>query len=251
LNERRKTNGLVLYAPRFGRSTGTTNGLELVLERADATPWPPLHIGSNYSAVVTEVTTTNTPLSSDRMVLSIGPDLLGKIPQVTTGAVVGLSLETSPDLKRAPMGIAGGPVLVREHQAQKIRKPTHEEAPTQWAARVSFERHPRTAFGWNDNYFFLVEVDGRQLKAHLSEGMTLVELAAYMTKLGCHEAVNLDGGGSATLWLDGRTVSKPCDKRERDIANALVVFSQRPPVAEALASNAPPDELNEAEAVQR
>ena len=252
LNERRQSNGLALYAPRFGKSTGTTNGLELVLEmEEDETRWPPLRLGASYRARVTAITTNNTPLAKERVVLSIGPALLGKVPLVATGAVLRLNLATTPDLTDVPMAIAGGPILVRDHKAQRIRKPTHEEAPTEWAARVAVERHPRTAIGWNDNYFFLVEVDGRQLKAHLSEGMTLAELAAYMVKLGCHVAVNLDGGGSATFWLDGHTVSKPCDKQERDIANALVVFSQLQSVAEVLDTNAPPDELNDATGVQR
>jgi exopolysaccharide biosynthesis protein len=83
-------------------------------------------------------------------------------------------------------------------------------------------RHPRTAIGWNQEYFFLVEVDGRQLR--LSAGMTLPELADYMLKLGCEEAMNLDGGGSATCWYNGRVMNSPSQGRERPAANGLVVL---------------------------
>ena len=82
-------------------------------------------------------------------------------------------------------------------------------------------RHPRTAIGFNSRYFFMVEVDGRQ--KDLSMGMSFAELAAFMKRLGCTEAMNLDGGGSATFWLNGRIMNSPSDKHERPLANALVI----------------------------
>ena len=84
------------------------------------------------------------------------------------------------------------------------------------------ERHPRSAIGWNATHFLLVEVDGRQ--KGVSEGMTLDEFANWLVKLGCGEAMNLDGGGSATLWYEGKVVNSPCEGRERPIANSLVVL---------------------------
>jgi exopolysaccharide biosynthesis protein len=84
------------------------------------------------------------------------------------------------------------------------------------------ERHPRTAIGWDDRFFYLVVVDGRQRT--LSRGMTLAELGAYMHDLGCLEAMNLDGGGSATLWCGGYPINSPCDGMQREIANGLVVI---------------------------
>ena len=91
-------------------------------------------------------------------------------------------------------------------------------------APVQVERHPRAAIGWNQNDFFLVEVDGRQRS--LSVGMTLEELADFMVDLGCQEALNLDGGGSATLWYNGEVRNSPCDRAEREIANCLVVVKR-------------------------
>jgi len=83
------------------------------------------------------------------------------------------------------------------------------------------ERHPRTAIGWNQQCFFLVEVDGRQ--RDLSVGMTLDELSRFLLKLGCEDLLNLDGGGSATLWCEGQVRNSPCDGHERPIANSLIV----------------------------
>ncbi len=81
------------------------------------------------------------------------------------------------------------------------------------------------AIGWNEKYLFLVEVDGRQKR--LSVGMTLEDLAKFLVKLGCNDAMNFDGGGSATLWFDGQVRNSPCDRMEREIANCLVIVRKK------------------------
>jgi exopolysaccharide biosynthesis protein len=74
---------------------------------------------------------------------------------------------------------------------------------------------------------FLVQVDGRQLD--VSVGMTFAELAAYMIKLGCEQAMNLDGGGSATLWAFGAVRNNPSEGQERPAPNALVIVRKNSP----------------------
>jgi exopolysaccharide biosynthesis protein len=65
-------------------------------------------------------------------------------------------------------------------------------------------------------------VDGR--KKDLSIGVGFAELADIMLELGCKEALNLDGGGSTTLWLNGEVANHPSEKGvERNVANALVL----------------------------
>jgi exopolysaccharide biosynthesis protein len=88
-------------------------------------------------------------------------------------------------------------------------------------------RHPRTALGWNKAHIFLVEVDGRQ--SNISVGMTFPELASYMAKLGCEQAMNLDGGGSATLWALGSVRNSPSEGEERPAPNALVLVKKAVP----------------------
>jgi exopolysaccharide biosynthesis protein len=90
----------------------------------------------------------------------------------------------------------------------------------------SNERHPRSALGWNAQYYFLVVVDGRQ--PDFSDGMTLTELARYLVRLGCEEAMNLDGGGSTELWLRGRILNRPCYGHERRTATGLAVVRTEP-----------------------
>lgn len=84
-------------------------------------------------------------------------------------------------------------------------------------------RHPRTAVGFSrdSSTLYLLTVDGRQKS---SVGMTLAELADQMLALGAYQALNLDGGGSTTMVVDGRVVSSPSDRTgERSVANALVI----------------------------
>lgn len=84
-------------------------------------------------------------------------------------------------------------------------------------------RAPRTAIGHADNLrtIYLVVVDGRSSS---SRGMTIDELAVLMGSFGVDRAMNLDGGGSSTMWVDGRgVVNRPSDGAERVVANHLGV----------------------------
>ena len=57
--------------------------------------------------------------------------------------------------------------------------------------------------------------------------MNLRELGEYMAKLGCEFAMNLDGGGSSELWVDGQVMNSPCYHRERPTATGLVLIQKR------------------------
>jgi hypothetical protein len=227
LNEERTENDVVLYTPAVGGATRTTNGLELVLERA-GNRWLPLRIGQYYSARVREIRMGgNTPLLPEVMVLSLGPGVVKRFGDLTTNSVLQISTASSPSLSVARAALSGGPVLVREGKRQKIRA----AADDVYEFSSMLERHPRSAIGWNQDAFFLVEVDGRQ--KDLSVGMTLEELADFLVNLGCREAMNLDGGGSSTLWYDGEVRNNPCDGYERTIANSLVVVRKSPKTGDA------------------
>jgi hypothetical protein len=67
-------------------------------------------------------------------------------------------------------------------------------------------RHPRAALGLAADRVYAVVCDGR---ARHDAGLTLVELARLMVALGCRDALNLDGGGSASLISGGRLQNLP------------------------------------------
>jgi len=82
--------------------------------------------------------------------------------------------------------------------------------------------HPRTAAGVTpDGALLLVVVDGRQ---DASRGVSLDDLARIMRGLGAEEAVNLDGGGSSALVVNGHLLNRPTGgTTERAVASAVVV----------------------------
>ena len=93
-------------------------------------------------------------------------------------------------------------------------------------------RHPRTAIGTSDNKVYLVTVDGRSKGNSL--GVNLNELANILKWLGAENALNLDGGGSTTMYIEGQPengiVNRPCDNQkfarqgERRVSNSLLLL---------------------------
>ncbi len=222
LNAARGDDAAVLYTPAIGASTRTGPGLELVLERSGDGDWLPLRPGCSCRARISTVSKQgDVRLAPDKMVFSIGPGLAKELPSLIPGVAILLDLTTSPDLTGVVTALGGGPILLEARESPEWRPP--------------LPRHPRTALGWNDEHFFMVVVDGRQ--EPLSVGMTYPELAALMKRLGCAYAMNLDGGGSSTLWLDGHIMNSPSDGRERRVANGLILVSAAPEETEQASRN--------------
>jgi hypothetical protein len=89
------------------------------------------------------------------------------------------------------------------------------------------KRHPRTAVAkLKDGKFLMVTVDGR---SESSGGISLFDLADYLLTLGATDAMNLDGGGSTTMYLDGKVVNHPSDPTgERKVSDAILVTLRKP-----------------------
>ncbi|MBI5474413.1 MAG: phosphodiester glycosidase family protein [Ignavibacteriae bacterium] len=87
-------------------------------------------------------------------------------------------------------------------------------------------RHPRSGVGFSrdSSVVYLVTVDGRQSS---SAGMSLSEFADLMIEVGCYQGLNLDGGGSTAMVVNGEVVNTPSDaKGERAVANVLLVVKR-------------------------
>ncbi len=98
-----------------------------------------------------------------------------------------------------------------------------EGAGTEFSSR----RHPRTGVGFSrdSSLIYFVTVDGRQ---ESSVGMSLPEFADLMISLGVYQGLNLDGGGSTTMVVEGRIVNSPSDSAgERPIGNCLLLMERR------------------------
>ncbi len=145
----------------------------------------------------------------------------------------GVAIARRPELPAAPAGdlLQAGPLLVRAG-ASVVTDQDDEgfsAGAHQFDSDISDGRHPRCALALTGDRLLAAACDGR----HSDEaGLTLGELAGVLVGLGAHTALNLDGGGSASLVCHGRLVNRPREQHGiellegRQIATALV-FSLR------------------------
>ncbi len=129
-----------------------------------------------------------------------------------------ITIETGGfDWSKVDNALGGGPFLIRGGRV------TVDVLEQGFNAAFADTRHPRTALGkTKEGDLWFVTIDGRQSK---SIGATLRETAEIMERLGCVEAMNLDGGGSTNLHLLGTTVNRPSDSAERPVSNAVLFFA--------------------------
>lgn len=89
----------------------------------------------------------------------------------------------------------------------------------------SSQKHPRTLLGQKkDGTFILAVVQGRTTN---SIGVNAKESAEIMFKLGCYNAVNLDGGGSSEMIVNDQIKNSPTDGCERKIGSAIIVYNKK------------------------
>ena len=117
--------------------------------------------------------------------------------------------------------VGGGPNLVTNGASDVTL--TAEGFDASYASK-----NPRTAVGYAGTRLLFVTVDGR---TSAGVGMTLSELASFMIALGCNKAMNMDGGGSTAMWINGRgLVNTVSDGSQRSVVSALGVFISPPPI---------------------
>ena len=137
------------------------------------------------------------------------PILLGEAAYADfTPDIVGEPIEFVPYY-----GVSGGPVVLKDGQVPVDFEKTREEAEYYVA---NYELMPYDIFGKNltpdrtavgimeDGRIVLFVCDGRIPE---SKGADLIELAQIMKGIGCKDALNLDGGGSTNMWVDGAIVN--------------------------------------------
>jgi len=202
-------NGIVLYTPAYGATTGTpgvTN--EVVVSRNESG-------GEQVTANVSG----NASIPANGYVLSFQGEAARYFPYFSVGQAAELKISFRDKTGIEHM-FATGPMLVRDG-ARTV--PIDMEG----LGSPMAGRHPRSALGLTrDGRLLLVVVDGRQ--PGVSVGMTFDELARQMVELGAWNAMALDGGGSSELLATGAIVNSPADGRERQISNAILVISQVP-----------------------
>ena len=116
--------------------------------------------------------------------------------------------------------IGGGPVLVQEG---RINITNQEE---QMFADGAHDLHPRTAMGYTKkNKLIILVIQGRALGE--AQGATLNEEAKILADLDCYEALNLDGGGSSCMLVNGKQTIRPSDKEGQRPTPAVFIIRRK------------------------
>lgn len=214
INRELKKDDLVLYTPEFGPSTmSKPDALEAVVVAGKVSFVG--HDMGNSSIPKGGFVVAASGTFKDRLTSALGD----KTPRVTlirkvTGLPTGIG-----DPMKGPNEwdiVAGVPLLI---QKGRIDITWQQEKSSKSFVET---RHPRTAVAkLRDGKFLMLTVDGR---SESSGGIGLQDLAEYLLSLGAVDAMNLDGGGSTTMWVDGKIVNHPSDKEgERKVSDILLV----------------------------
>ncbi len=117
--------------------------------------------------------------------------------------------------------IGGGPVLIHDG---RMRVTNNEEM--KFTGKAIEDKHPRTAMGYTaDGRLIILVIEGRF--PGVAEGASLTQEARLLLDLGCIEALNLDGGGSSCMLINGRETIRPSDKTgQRPVPGVFLVQLQ-------------------------
>ena len=119
--------------------------------------------------------------------------------------------------------IAGTPRLIRNG---KITNEAQLEGSK--GRRFIYRKLSRTAIGCNKmkNKIYFISVEKTNVNNGIS-GANLDDLSIIAQQLGCYEAINLDGGGSSTLIIDGNNLMRDNPKSSRKISVGLGVYIRK------------------------
>ena len=141
----------------------------------------------------------------------VGPASL--LSQFEIGEKVDLSVSTNPEWQGVKHIVSGGPYLVKNDEI-------FVDMTAEKLGAIG-GKNPRSAIGYTEEgNLILVAVDGREGS---SVGMTLMQLARFMKSIGCVQAMNLDGGGSTVMYVNGKVVNNPQQNGGIPISNAIVL----------------------------
>lgn len=159
---------------------------------------------------IISIGTQSMPIPQNGYVI-VGPD--ERLAKIYKAKHVDLDIKTIPNWENVKHIISGGPYLVKNGEV-------FVDITEQKLGAIG-GKNPRTAIGYTqDGNFIMVAVDGRE---GASVGLTLKELAWFMKSIGCTNAMNLDGGGSTVMYVNGRVVNMPKVKGGIALSNALTI----------------------------
>jgi hypothetical protein len=209
---------LALFTRHFGEYTRSEKkATQIALVGLSDRLHPNADVSARIASISTGVSQRIPPEGAVLVARGIAAYALRKLQ---VGDEVTLCLDLLPEKGRIDQAIGGGPRLVRNDVGLV------EHARERFATSFATRRHPRTGLGLRDGTLVMAVVDGRQ--PGYSEGMTLYEFTQLFLELECSDAMNLDGGGSATMVVRDRLMNSPSGGYQRAVANALGLLTTSP-----------------------
>jgi exopolysaccharide biosynthesis protein len=219
INSEADSNAIILYNRYQGESTPETS-MDWKIEEVEITP-----IDQNGDTLVClkahkTFKAGGNSIPQKGFILSINNSMIKTFNNTFANKdTLKLILEFLPRLKKMRTLVGGWPRIIRD--GKNIAPYIDSLEGTFY--KFSEVKHPRTGIGFSKDstIIYLVTVDGRQ---ESMSGMTLNEFADFMLSLGVYQALNLDGGGSTTMVINGEVVNSPSDSTgERKVGNCIVV----------------------------
>lgn len=141
----------------------------------------------------------------------------GTKAEVVRGLLPGMKVEVLAQWKDPALY---GRDLVLQAGPRLLENGVECSAPEAFDEKTRLLKHPRTFVGWDGRSTWWTVVDGRNPSHSL--GLTLQETAGLARSLGLTDAMNLDGGGSSSLWWQGSLINLPSDGKERPLPYAIL-----------------------------
>ena len=223
INRESKNSELVLYTPEFKQTPQkTTPVTEVILSDCRYVCWKIEIIESSGGTTIPKDGFIVSYSGEKRNLISSEKKekLLNSSKLVVVNHLFELQNEKKNKFKKIEDVTNGVPQLIKNG---KIEITWQEEKTSKAFVET---RHPRTAVAkLKDGKFLMITVDGR---SESSGGIGLEDLAKLLLEFGAVDAMNLDGGGSTTMFLDGKVVNRPSDKEgERRVSDAILVFPRK------------------------
>ncbi len=222
INRIRQDDKIILYNKLFHPTTCTkTAGVELLIKDQQ----------------VCEIGQENMAIPSDGVVLSVGPLRVSELPPVWKGSPFAWNVQIIPQSEppytaseewdNAANIVGGAPILVRAGQVLT------DFSLEQTLDGFLYNKFARTAIGLLPNgHWIFVVVEGKKHFILENAGITIPSLAAFMSGLGCVEALNLCGGGTSTMVINGQVLNKSrgegneLEKQERKVSDAILIIKK-------------------------
>ena len=203
INRPRKNDEIILYTNEYGDRTKTNQfGIEIMVRKG------------KVSSILRAK--GNSSIPKDGYVISLHGKSRRYADWMKKGDYLLVEFNLGKGWQMVDHMVSGGPLLIKDGK-MVVKKMVIEE----FFRGKLLKRSARTAIGeTKDKKLMFVVVDKRR---GISNGVFYSELSNIMLKEGAWNAMGLDGGGSSTMYVDGRIVNYPTAGSAIPVSNAIVV----------------------------